>query len=60
LRDEPHPDLLGETPRQAVGHVKDTSCLTCRAVLRWLADLGRDVKPEPVDRYSQDREAGAL
>lgn len=43
LRDVPHPDLLGETPRQVVeqGHVKftaeDPGCPMCRDTLRRLA-----------------------
>lgn len=33
LRDEPHPDLLDQTPRQAVGHVEDFGCQMCREIL---------------------------
>lgn len=38
LWDSAHPDLLGESVRDAARHVDESGCLLCRSVLRELGE----------------------
>lgn len=56
IHEVPQDCLDGQTPAMAARHVEETSCLACRHGLQNLIPPD----PEPLDRYTTDKEAGAL